>query len=197
MEAEPPKAEPPKRKRRWFQFSLRTLLLFIVAASLALAAMRYSTSAWATGAVTLTVIILLFSAAIGASSSGDRRAFWIGFAICGSGYLVVTMSFVPEFVERLATSQAVAFLRDRFHPPSEFQSQPTLAPDTPAALMPSQLGIVPGSSIPLWLIDFGEDYKMMSAHFVLIGQCTWALILATVGGMLTQFFGGRRWGIRA
>jgi hypothetical protein len=27
MEAEPPKAEPPKRKRRWFQFSLRMLLI--------------------------------------------------------------------------------------------------------------------------------------------------------------------------
>ena len=26
MEAEPPEAEPPKRKRRWFQFSLRSLL---------------------------------------------------------------------------------------------------------------------------------------------------------------------------
>ena len=29
MEAEPPKAEPPKRKRRWFQFSLRTLMIVI------------------------------------------------------------------------------------------------------------------------------------------------------------------------
>jgi hypothetical protein len=28
MEAEPPEAEPPKRKRRWFQFSLRTLMIF-------------------------------------------------------------------------------------------------------------------------------------------------------------------------
>jgi hypothetical protein len=27
MEAEPPEADPPKRKRRWFQFSLRTLLI--------------------------------------------------------------------------------------------------------------------------------------------------------------------------
>jgi hypothetical protein len=27
MEADPPKAAPPKRKRRWFQFSLRTLLI--------------------------------------------------------------------------------------------------------------------------------------------------------------------------
>ena len=28
MQTEPPKADPPKRKRRWFQFSLRTLLIF-------------------------------------------------------------------------------------------------------------------------------------------------------------------------
>ena len=30
MEVEPPKAEPPKRKRRWFQFSLRSLLIVVV-----------------------------------------------------------------------------------------------------------------------------------------------------------------------
>jgi hypothetical protein len=29
MEAEPSKADPPKRKRRWFQFSLRTLLIAV------------------------------------------------------------------------------------------------------------------------------------------------------------------------
>jgi hypothetical protein len=28
MQTEPSKADPPKRKRRWFQFSLRTLLIF-------------------------------------------------------------------------------------------------------------------------------------------------------------------------
>jgi hypothetical protein len=28
MQSEPPKAERPKRKRRWLQFSLRTLLIF-------------------------------------------------------------------------------------------------------------------------------------------------------------------------
>jgi cell division protein FtsB len=29
MQAEPPQADPPKRKRRWFQFSLRTLLILV------------------------------------------------------------------------------------------------------------------------------------------------------------------------
>ena len=32
MEAEPPKAEPPKRKRRWFQFSLRTWFILVAIA---------------------------------------------------------------------------------------------------------------------------------------------------------------------
>ena len=27
MQIEPPKADPPKRRRRWFQFSLRTLMI--------------------------------------------------------------------------------------------------------------------------------------------------------------------------
>jgi hypothetical protein len=29
MEAEPPTADPPRRNRRWFQFRLRSLLIFM------------------------------------------------------------------------------------------------------------------------------------------------------------------------
>jgi hypothetical protein len=34
MDAEPPKADPPKRKRRWFQFSVRTLLIGVTVLSM-------------------------------------------------------------------------------------------------------------------------------------------------------------------
>ena len=37
MQTEPPKAEPPKRKRRWFQFSLRTLLIGVALLAVACA----------------------------------------------------------------------------------------------------------------------------------------------------------------
>jgi hypothetical protein len=37
METEPPKAEPPRRKRRWFQFSLRTLLIGVTLLAVACA----------------------------------------------------------------------------------------------------------------------------------------------------------------
>jgi hypothetical protein len=36
MEAEPPKADLPKRNRRWYQFSLRTLLVVTVILALVL-----------------------------------------------------------------------------------------------------------------------------------------------------------------
>ena len=42
MEAEPPKTEPSKRKRRWFQFSLRTLMVAVTL----LAAACWGVSAW-------------------------------------------------------------------------------------------------------------------------------------------------------
>jgi hypothetical protein len=37
MEAEPAKAEPPKRNRRWFRFSLRTLMVVMALVSLPMA----------------------------------------------------------------------------------------------------------------------------------------------------------------
>ncbi len=190
MNAEPTKAEPSKRQRRRFQFSLRGLLLFIAALSLTLGAMHYATAAWAVGAVNLTVLVLLVSAARSVGARDNRRSFWLGFAVCGSAYLVATMSFAPEFVEQLGTSKVVAFLRDQFHPASQFPNYSPLV-ETPAALMPSQLGINPGVSIPQWYSNYGEDYEAMTKNFVLIGQCVWALILGTLGGMLSQFAASR------
>jgi hypothetical protein len=44
MEAEPHKADRPKRKRRWFQFSLRTLLVFTAVEDLRRSCRRFWTS---------------------------------------------------------------------------------------------------------------------------------------------------------
>jgi hypothetical protein len=42
MQTEPPKAEPPKRKRHWFQFSLRSLMIVVTL----LLAVLYGTVTW-------------------------------------------------------------------------------------------------------------------------------------------------------
>jgi Leucine Rich repeat len=44
MEAEPPKVAPPNRKRRWFQFSLRSLLIVVV--SVAIPCVWLGRTAW-------------------------------------------------------------------------------------------------------------------------------------------------------
>jgi hypothetical protein len=35
MQVDPPDSDPPKRKRRWFQFSLRSLLIVVTLAAMA------------------------------------------------------------------------------------------------------------------------------------------------------------------
>jgi hypothetical protein len=173
---------PPKRR---FQFKLRTLLLAIVAVSLALAAMRFASAAWVSGAVSATVGVFISAIAIGIGSSGVRGAFWIAFAACGGAYLIVTMSFNQEFVEQLVTSKVVALARDAFHPPSDY-SHGGLPDETPPALMSRQAGGTLGVEAAPWL-NIGPDYAVMNTNFVLIGQCIWSLILAMLGGMLARF----------
>lgn len=183
--------------RRW-QFSLRAILLLFAAASLAAAAMRFATAAWASAVVTATVLTLLVSVALAISSRGERRSYWIGFAICGGGYLAgvtsITSFFAPEVVMRLATTRSVAFLRDEFHPPSSFKfttggpfsTAGPVAPEPPLPLLPSQ------KSKSYSYQSFTDDsYETIAWNFLLIGQCIWAMILAALGGMLVRLIAGR------
>jgi hypothetical protein len=187
---------PSQHPQRFFRFSLRTLLLFVVAASLALAAMRYANYAWASGVVTVTVLMLLASVTLAATCSGEVRLYWIGFAICGVGYLLFVTGFAnilaPELVMRLATTQSVAFLRDQFHSPSDYQytevipngysqMRQTVTPQPPKRpLLRSQVEKQLGN----WA---DESYQTMAESFLLIGHCIWALIIAALGGALARF----------
>jgi hypothetical protein len=157
-----------------FQFSLRTILLFVVAASVALAAMRFATAAWVSVIVTATMLTLFVSVALAVCRRGERRYFWIGFAICGTGYFAVAMTPF-QFVEHLATSKAVTFLRDKFHP------YPYLPP-----LKNPRDALERTTRDNLW-----RDYEERTANFRWIGECVWTLILATLGGMFVRSIAGR------
>jgi hypothetical protein len=188
---------PSQHPQRFFRFSLRTLLLFVAAASLALAAMRSANYAWASGAVTVTVLMLLASIALAACSRGERRSYWIGFAICGGGYLLATTSlsniFAPELMVKLATSQSVVFLGEKFHPHSDYEQAEKAAAaanpypaysSPPRALLPSQV-------LKDWNTYAEGGYKATAINFLLIGQCLWAMVLAALGGTLARFAASR------
>ncbi len=173
------------------QFSLRALLLGVVAVSFTLGAMRYATPAWTTGVVTFTILLLIASIALSITSRIDRRSFWIGFAVCGWAYLVVVGSagvIAPEFALRLATTKSVEYLRDKFHPPDDFngpQQSFRFAPALP--LLPSQVI----KNTYGYQADTDKDYSAISWNLLLIGHCLWALIIASFGGVLARFAGGR------
>jgi hypothetical protein len=111
----------------------------------------------------------------------------------------------PEILKTLATSQAVAFLRDKFHPPQDYPVQ--INPDTfavanpgqalptgPFYPMPSNAPLLPSqaqSTVQPYSYNDTTDYTAMTINFLLIGHCIWALIVAALGGILARFAAGR------
>jgi hypothetical protein len=164
-----------------FQFSLRALLIFIVAVSLALAAMRFATAAWANAVVNFTMFALLFSVVLAVY----RRPFWIGFAVCGIGYLALDqMPFAPDFVDRLITKRSVNSLREMLHPEADY-----FPPGWVEANL-SGLSVSRGFN-QSEVHDGNNRWQEMAKNFRLIGTCVWILVLAVLGGMLAQFAAGR------
>jgi hypothetical protein len=158
------------------QYRLRTILLLFVAASVALAAMRSASAAWASSIVTATVLAMLASIALAIGSG--RRSFWIGFAVCGTGYFAVVMTPIPpQITDHLATSQAMRFLRDKFLPQPAYRMK---NPPTPTA------------SEYIAMSAEGEEWNSRATNFRWIGECIWTLILGALGGVLVRFVAGRR-----
>jgi hypothetical protein len=125
----------------------------MVAASLAFAAMKFATLGWAIATASVTVLLLLFSVVLAAY----RRPFWVGFAICGIGYLMLAeMPFMSALRSFLITSQSVWFLLERLHPVTDYQFN-------------------------------RDAYNLLAERFQVITDCFSALILASVGGLLAQF----------
>jgi hypothetical protein len=129
---------------------------------------------------------LLVSISLAICRSGERRSFWIGFAICGSVYLLgvtdSTKLLAPEIVVNLATTRAVTLLRESFHPQRSYpdgQGVWSLLP-----LLPSQ---EPQQTTSSFYSQYQEGtYHLMAVNFLLIGQSIWALILGTFGGILVR-----------
>ena len=139
--------------RRRFQFSLRTLLVGVVAVSFAMAAMRFATLGWAIATVSVTVLLLLFSVVL----TVYRRPFWVGFAICGIGYLMLTVApFMSELRSFLITSESVWFLQEKLHPTTD-------PANGPYSSMPEQFRLIADSLWTLILAALGGMLAQFAA----------------------------------
>ena len=92
------------------RFSIRTLMAFIVASAVGLAALRNANDLWA-GMMLLFALASVGVAVLGASHmSGQERAWWMGFAVFGGGYLVAALCPVRS---ELATTHLMEYLQAR------------------------------------------------------------------------------------
>src|SRR4051794_39706994 len=92
---------------RRFRFHLGTLVILVLVLGVGLAALRESNEIWDSSLFSVTIGILLISMLLAIHRTEKRRAFWLGFAVFGSAYLM--LSLVPPIESRLITTKALAY----------------------------------------------------------------------------------------
>jgi hypothetical protein len=97
MQVDPPDADPPKRKRRWFQFSLRTLLIVV---TLLCVACGYV--GWQAKIVRDRRELLDSSKPAEWSQTDDENLSWLQRKLGDQGYkrIYLAKSVSPELIER-------------------------------------------------------------------------------------------------
>jgi hypothetical protein len=94
------------------RFSILGLMGFVFACGVALAALRNPSAPWA-GIVPLIALGAVGTSVLGMIyERGPDRAWWVGFAVFGGGYMALT--FAPGFAEqvqpKLGTTQALEYV---------------------------------------------------------------------------------------
>jgi hypothetical protein len=91
-----------------FRCTIAGALGAILFVAVGFAALREADELWDSWLFSLTLGLLLFAVLLAAHRTGGRRAFWIGFALFGWGYL--SFSLIPSTEPRLITTKALAYL---------------------------------------------------------------------------------------
>jgi hypothetical protein len=143
------------------RFTLATLMGLIVFVGVAIAALRDANQVWAGLTFTATLGILTTAVLGAAFGFGGRRAFLAGAAFFGFGYLVLATD--PATGEFLLTTRLIDRLYTLMYPPASY--------------------FVDGASV----IYLGP-IPPRPEHFLRIGHCLIALLLACAGGTIARRF---------
>jgi hypothetical protein len=103
--------------------SVQALMVCILVLALAIAALRSASSSWVSAMFSMTLGLLLTAVLGVVYRHGSRRAFWLGFALFGWVYWL--MSFGPWFDTWVATdlllTRPIKALSYAMHPPPVFE----------------------------------------------------------------------------
>jgi hypothetical protein len=97
------------------RFSIRSLMAFVLACALGMAALRNANEFWA-GAMIMVALAAVGTAVLGALTlRGADRYGWAGFAVFSGGYLVIAVGPWPSdsFKPQLGTTALLTYVRAR------------------------------------------------------------------------------------
>jgi hypothetical protein len=159
---------------RRFRFSIASLMTLVVFVAVSLAALRYVSPLWARALFSITWGILL-AAVIGIIyRDGRRRAFWVGFALFGFGYLA--LSFGPwasaEVRPHLITTALLNELYPRMHPESGSTTATTILTLNPVgSTSTTSTATAPGTIV----VDNVQTSANVFVPVTVIGNMAYAL----------------------
>jgi hypothetical protein len=183
---------------RRIRFTIASLLVVVLFVAIGFTALRESSDLWDSGLFSVTLGVLLISILLAIHRAESRRTFWIGFALFGWGYLV--LSLFPATESRLITTQALTyldslvpgrspgFIKIRFTGTGSGVSgnpvqKVAFTPDG-RLLATSRPGVV-----GLWDAATGKlvgVWRGTTENFTRIGHLLFALLAGWVGGLLSR-----------
>jgi hypothetical protein len=183
---------------RRFRFTIASLLVVVLVLGVGIAALREASDFWNSGVFTVALGVMVVSVFLAIHRSDSRRAFWLGFALFGGGYLA--LSLVPSIESRLMTTKALAYLDSKV--PGRTQTFFTVrlagaGPGTPGnqlqavAFSPqgNQVATSSVGTVRLWDVATGRlvsGWGGTSENFVRIGHSLLALLAGWIGGLLSR-----------
>jgi hypothetical protein len=188
------------------RFKIRSLLGVVFLIAIAIAALRAADESWDSGMLGLTLLSLMTAVLLAVHRTDRRRAYWLGFALFGSVYLVATL--IPSIGSRLPTTKGLAFID------SKMPGRQTSWVTTFLPYLNSNAGTVGTNTVQgyvftpqvndlsasfqknVWIWD-ATTGKLIpwpggtTENFLRIGHSLLSLLLAFVGGRLSRCLYGQ------
>jgi hypothetical protein len=202
------------RRESMLQFSLRSLLVAVAAVAIGTTAFLKANAWWASGLFAAEILLLLFAGAEVIFRRG-QSAFWMGYLVTGSLYVLILMaSFTNELASpfhfrTLPTTQAImwgySWLPDSARV-SHLQTSQGGSGMTGGSFpvygnfIPGATGSGPGGSMPGTWFTPGMPGTVVMANpsyvdqnlFIQIGHAIFAICLAWLGGTVADWRYGKR-----
>lgn len=178
------------------RYTIRSLLLVILFVGVAVAGLRAADDASDAGLLGLTLLILLTSVLLVVHRTERKRAFWLGFALFGWVYFVISM--IPPLESRLPTTKGLVFIDSKIPGREKTFSYSVTLTNTSTQNTVQTLAFSPrGGTLAVSSPGKVQVWKALSGtllagpggsteNFLRIGHSILALVMAFVGGHLSR-----------